>query len=172
MEREMFGYLFRYEDGILFKQRKGGGKWTCCNDLRPHVGYNQLRLNGKNMLLHRLVYLFHHPEWDISDSSRDNSIDHINGNTLDNRIDNLRVVNNSQNQQNITHYGGKPIKGVCFYKNSNIWGANWHENEIRKIKFFRTEAEALEYRAEMVALHYTHAPRKEIDHTDIFSKSQ
>ena len=156
----MLGNLFRYEGDMLYKKRKNNSPWTRCNDLKPNNGYINIRVNGKMMKLHRLVYLFHHPEWDISDSRRDNSIDHINGNTLDNRIENLRVVNCSQNKQNATLYGGNPIRGICFHRGCSKWGAYWQVDGKRKNKYFKTEAEALEYRAEMVALHYTHDPLK------------
>ena len=129
MEREMLGNLFRYEDGMLFKKRKNGSGWTCCNDLKPHpLGYIDVGVNGKMMKLHRLVYHFHHLDWNIRDNCRDNSIDHVNGNKLDNRIENLRVVTHSQNQQNTTHYRGKPIRGVIFDKRYNHWKARWQEN--------------------------------------------
>jgi hypothetical protein len=112
----MLGNLFRYEDGLLYKKRKNGSKWTCCNDAKPSTTwlYSNVKVNGKMMLLHRLVYHFHNPDWNIRDNCLDNSIDHINGNKQDNRIENLRVVTHSQNKQNVTHVNGKPIRGVSF----------------------------------------------------------
>ena len=157
----MFGVLFKYEDNMLFKKRKGGKKWTCCNELKPNnYGYIEVKVNDKKMRIHRIVYLFHNPDWDIHDSCRDNSIDHINRNKLDNRIENLRVVNSSENNQNRTHCKGKPIKGVYFSKKKNTWQSQWCENKKQKNKWFKTEAEALEYRAKMVELHYSHHPSK------------
>lgn len=166
MEREMLGNLFRYEDDMLYKKWKVGSKWTCCDDLKPRGEYMKLKMNGKTLYIHRLVYLFHNPEWNISDNNRDNSIDHINGNRRDNRIENLRIVTNSQNQQNKTHYRGKPIKGVSFDKQQKKWKAHWNENGKQQAKFFKTEPEALEHRAKMVELHYSHAPRKEPNNND------
>jgi hypothetical protein len=167
MEKEMLGYLFRYEDGMLFKKSvRNNNKWLCCNDLKPvNTGYIHVKVNGKMLKLHRLVYLFHNPDWDIRDSCQDNSIDHINLNKLDNRIENLRVVNNSQNMQNTTHWGGKPIRGVSFHKQRNEWQAQWQENGKRRGKTFKTESEALEHRAKMIELHYTHHPSKRPDQT-------
>jgi hypothetical protein len=161
MEREMLGNLFRYEDGVLYKKNKKTKQWRCCNDAKPHLtGYIQVRVNEKILKLHRLVYHFHHPDWNILDTCLDNSIDHVNGNKLDNRIENLRVVTHSQNQQNTTHYRGKPIRGVIFDKRYNHWKARWQENGKERGKTFETEAEALEHRAKMVELHYTHHPSK------------
>jgi hypothetical protein len=160
MEREMLGNLFRYENDMLYKKRKNGSKWTCCKDLTPRDGYINVKVNGKMMLVHRLVYHFHNPGWNIRDNCLDNSIDHINENKLDNRIENLRIVTHSQNRQNMTHKGGKPIRGVSFQKARNKWVATWSENGKPRTKTFKTEAEALDYRAKMVDLHYSHHPSK------------
>jgi len=160
----MLGNLFKYENDMLFKINKKTKKWICCNHLTPNSkGYNEVRVNDRMMLLHRVVYLFHTPDWNIYDSCHDNSIDHINGDKLDNRIENLRVVTNSQNQQNTTHYRCKPIKGVCFLKRKNRWAAQWYENKKPKSKSFKTEQEALEHRAKMVEIHYSHHPSKRLN---------
>lgn len=161
MEKEMLGYLFRYEDDKLYRKLKKGNKWSCCNDLIPYNnGYMIVRVNNKGMLLHRLVYLFHNPDWNIyGRAGCDNQIDHINGNKLDNKIENLRVTTHSQNLQNRTHFNGEPIKGVYFNKKDR-WQAYWHENGKQRGKSFNTEEEALAHRREMVDLHYTHDPAK------------
>jgi hypothetical protein len=159
VEKEMFGYRWRYEADKLYKLSKKPKQWRCCNELKPHpTGYIHLWVNGKRMLLHRLVYLFHNPEWDIADTSCDNSIDHVNGVKNDNRIENLRVVNASQNGQNRTHMNGRVIKGVSYYKRVKRWQAYWRQDGKLRSKYFKTEADALAHRAEMVRLHYTHAP--------------
>jgi len=165
-EREMFGYRWRYEDDKLYRLGKNPKQWTCCNGLKPgNRGYIQLWVNGKLMLIHRLVYYLHHPEWDITDTSRDNSIDHINGDKMNNKISNLRVVNNRQNQQNKTHYDGKEIRGVHFRREGRKkpWHAFWQEDEKTRSKSFETEEEALAYRSDMVRIHYTHAPIEMIE---------
>ena len=157
----MLGNLFKYEDDMLFKKNKQTKKWCCCNKLKPNCkGYIPIGINGKPMRLHRIIYLFHNVDWNIYDISSDNEIDHINGNKLDNKIENLRVANRSQNCQNKTHYNGKLVKGVSFRKNRNSWSAFWVENKIRKYKDFKTEAEALEHRTKMVEINYSHDPLK------------
>ena len=159
MEKEMLENTFKYEDGKLYKKHKQTKKWSCLNDNKPNNnGYNNCQVNGKNYLLHRLVYLFHNPDWNIHNITLDNSIDHMNCNKLDNRIENLKCVNNSQNNQNKTHFNGKEVKGYTFMKGeahkNKPWRAQWQENGKRKSKCFETKVEAKEYSEEMRKLHY------------------
>jgi hypothetical protein len=49
-------------------------------------------------------------------------VDHINGDTLDNRRQNLRICTNAQNQQNTGSRGGtSKYKGVSFNIKSDKW---------------------------------------------------
>ena len=161
MEKEMLGHIFKYEDGKLYKKHKRykpPKEWSCLLDNKPNNGYMKCKINNKLYLLHRLVYLFHNPDWNIHDSSRDNSIDHMNEDKLDNRIENLKCVKHCQNKQNMTQYGGKEIKGYYFLKGEKYknkpWRAQWVENGKQKSKCFKTEVEAKEYSEEMRKLHY------------------
>ena len=49
--------------------------------------------------------------------------DHINGNKLDNRKENLRIASRSENLRNTKKYktNKSGFKGVCFYKRKNQW---------------------------------------------------
>jgi len=65
----------------------------------------------------RLIYKAHNPEWDITDNSDTNYIDHIDRNSLDNRIENLRVLTNQQNTFN------REAKGYGWKSDKNKWRA-------------------------------------------------
>ena len=152
---------FKYEDNKLYRKDKQTKKWICGNNIKPNNwGYIRIGVNGKHLYLHRLVYKYHNMDWDMFNNPRENQIDHIDINKLNNSIENLRVVTQSQNIQNRTYYGGKKISGVYFRKDrKKQWCAKWYENGKLKSKYFATELEALNYRKEMVAKYYTHAPQ-------------
>ena len=69
-------------------------------------------------------------------------IDHINGNGLDNRKQNLRIATQSQNLANKPFFKGK-FKGVSFSKRNKILSKPWAVKVGRKhIGYFSTEEEA------------------------------
>ena len=60
------------------------------------IAHNKIK---KGYYLHRIIYKFNNPEWDIT-YTPDNQIDHYDNNKTNNNIENLRVVNHSENGQN------------------------------------------------------------------------
>lgn len=57
-------------------------------------GYGQVVIDGKIYKEHRLVWFYIHGEWPTS------QIDHVNHARRDNRIENLRLVDNAENHRN------------------------------------------------------------------------
>lgn len=82
-------------------------------------GEIEIKISGKAYSAHRLVWLYLFGYLPVE------YIDHINGNRADNRIVNLRVATNSQNQANrglhSTNTSG--FRGVCWNKKSSKWQA-------------------------------------------------
>lgn len=79
-------------------------------------GYIQIRIDGEVYLAHRLAWFYVHGEWP-------RQIDHINGIRDDNRIANLRLATQTQNnansrkRQHVTSH----LKGVCWDKKKKKW---------------------------------------------------
>ena len=109
-------------------------------DINRKTGYKRARIEiaHKKYILSRLIYKAHNPDWDITDSSDTNLIDHININSLDNRIENLRVLSHQQNNFNRTN-----TKGYTWVKNTNNWRAEIKVNQkIIHLGYFTEEADA------------------------------
>lgn len=80
------------------------------------AGYKKIGINGTDMYCHRLAMLI------VYGSIEGKEVDHINGNKLDNRLTNLRLVSKSQNMQNmkVKKSNKLGIKGVSAVKNKYI----------------------------------------------------
>jgi hypothetical protein len=98
-------------------------------------GYDKNTGNRFKIAMHNLI--LSHPD--------SLEIDHINGNRLDNRRENLRVVTHIQNKQNLTKkskskYG---YYGVSFDKDIKKWRASiYPENKHITIGYFESPEEA------------------------------
>lgn len=82
-------------------------------------GYYAVRTSPKINGQHRLIYM--HRE--IMLVSSPDQIDHINGNGLDNRRENLRVATPRQNAQNLHILRSSLLPGVSWHKPSQRWKA-------------------------------------------------
>lgn len=71
-------------------------------------GYLTAKINQVRVRLHRLIWRIYYEEWPSD------QIDHINGIKHDNRIENLRIANNSQNNCNkpVSKRNKLGIKGI------------------------------------------------------------
>ena len=99
--------------------------------------YYTICINGNNCLISRVIYKLYNENWDITDGSSDNCIDHINNNSLDNRIENLRVLNHTHNQWNTN------ARGTHFYKRNGKWIAHLMcDGKLYWGKYRDTEPEA------------------------------
>jgi len=119
--------LFEYKEGNLYwKVQKAPHVKVGSKVGSPAHGYETVYVDGKNWRIHRLVFLMHY-------GYIPKLIDHVNGNRIDNRIENLREANDTQNAYNIRmHKDNKSgIKGVSWDKYKDMWIAKIQANKKR-----------------------------------------
>lgn len=118
MNQECLHKLFDYKNGNLY--------WKISNTNRIKIGdragyttkhgYRKIHVENKQHYEHRLIFLYHFgfmPQF----------IDHIDGDSLNNNVTNLRIATRSQNMMNvkIQKHNTSGIKNVCWDKSRNKW---------------------------------------------------
>tara|TARA_R110000822_G_C14880047_1_gene446390 strand:- start:32 stop:505 length:474 start_codon:yes stop_codon:yes gene_type:complete len=100
---------------------------------------------------HRVVYKFHNRDWDMT-YTPDNQIDHIDECITNNNIENLRVVNHSENGQN-----SSKTKGYSWNKSISKWRAQiMINNKTIYLGGYDTEEEARAAYLNAKKIHHTH----------------
>lgn len=123
LTREYVLSLFSYRDGNIFWKVSKGSR-AQKDDLAGTIrkdGYRLVKIDGKNYLAHRLIFLYHRgylPQF----------LDHIDGDPTNNNITNLREATRQENNWNMKKTmtkNGKPTsseyKGVTWNKYHKKW---------------------------------------------------
>jgi hypothetical protein len=104
-------------------------------------GYRAVKIKGRLFLVHRIIYYLHYSVW-----PGDFHIDHIDGDTLNNKPENLRLVTHKQNLRSYkkTRKGvTSKYRGVSWHKASNKYAAQIrHNNNTIYLGLFTQEEEA------------------------------
>lgn len=90
-------------------------------------GYKIIKIAGNKYREHRLAWLHVYGEWPAD------QIDHINRIKADNRIENLRVVNNSENMRNLPP---RPLK-------PHTLGVSFHQRDQRYVTAIRVDGKTI-----------------------------
>lgn len=129
--------LVSYENGVLYWLPRGinkfdnryAGKEAACKS--HNKGYSIIRINYRLILTHRAIWIYHNGQIPTN-----MEIDHINGNRLDNRIENLRLATireNSLNQKLKTN-NTSGHKNITWDKSRNKWqvqmGVEGNRNKV------------------------------------------
>lgn len=113
-------------------------------------GYATSSLSGKRMSGHRVAWALHYGEWPKGE------IDHINGDPLDNRIDNLRCVSRQQNAKNLSVKSGAD-RGVYWYAPTSRWAVKIHSGgKMYHVGYFLDRSDAIRARREAERAHGFH----------------
>lgn len=133
-------FVYDKQTGSLLYRRKPRGRGNNqagdpAGTIYPN-GYLMVMIKRKRYYVHRLVWLIHH-------GSIPEILDHINGDKLDNRIENLRPATRSENAWNATRKpkGSSKFTGVCWTPSGFVAYIS-HMNERVHIGYFEEEEDA------------------------------
>lgn len=99
--------------------KKYAGKVAGFIDCIDGINYRVIKIRQKAYFAHRLVWFLYYSEWP------DGFIDHIDGNGLNNKVENLRLVTSSINSRNCKLYSTSStgICGVYWVERTGKWVA-------------------------------------------------
>lgn len=150
--QQLIADTFEYKDGFLYwKGVTHPNKVYLRNKPAGSIhktGYRHITWFNKPQKAHRLIFMLHH-------GYLPQEVDHINGDRADNRIENLRPANRSENQcnRNILANNTSGYAGVSWHKKSNAWVVRVMKNgktvihqyfkDLELAGLFATEARSL-----------------------------
>jgi hypothetical protein len=118
LSQEYLKELFDYEDGHLYWKIRTSNRVKIGQQAGTIAKRGNININhsGKKLKAHRLIFMMHH-------GYLPKIIDHIDGNPLNNKIENLREATELQNHHNaaICKRNTSGIKGICWDKAKNKW---------------------------------------------------
>ena len=140
-------FVFRAPDARHFSNLHRCNNWIAINAGKVaggtnKQGYVRLQIRGHKVPAHRYAWFCVHGYWP-------EVVDHINGNPSDNRISNLRDVDESLNRMNQRQRSDNTsgVTGVCFSKSKRRWVAQICVRGVRRnLGHFHTKDEAVEIR--------------------------
>jgi hypothetical protein len=108
---------FSYADGNLI-WKKPTGKRVFVGQIAGRIcnGYKNIGFMGKGYMAHRLIFMFHNGYFPPE-------VDHVDGNKLNNRIENLRPATHAENLRNqkLRSCNTSGIKNVAWQTKKQRW---------------------------------------------------
>ena len=148
--KDYLNYLFDYKNGELFWKNPISTKLKIGQKAGSKGSNNYLKvsINGKLYLNHRIIFMMHYGYFP-------KIVDHIDNNSLNNLIENLRLATKSQNQHNanISKNNKSGIKGIYWHKANSKWkvqfklnGKKMYFGEYNDIDYAKFVVEAMRYK--------------------------
>jgi hypothetical protein len=147
--KELLELLFNYKDGHLYWKNTFSRIKTGQMAGSPSTrGYWVVGIRQKRYKLHRLIFMMHHgfmPKY----------VDHIDGNTSNNKIENLRTATAAQNAYNAKkpQNNTSGLKNISWDKEHNKWvvrigidGVLKNFGRYNDIDYAKFIAEAMRYK--------------------------
>lgn len=135
---ELFDYR---EDGVLlWKQTRGCSLKGNVAGWKMPNGYFNAQVDKKNYGIHRLIFMWHYGYFP-------KEVDHVDNNPSNNKIENLREANRTNNCQNtrIRKTNKSGCKGVSWFKKYSKWIAQIQVNKKKmNLGYFDDPKEAAE----------------------------
>lgn len=142
--------FFEYKDGDLYWKKDMNHITKAGNVAGSSTAkdYKNVIFNGRAHKVHRLIFLYHHgylPE----------VVDHIDGNPINNKIENLRAADSLKNSYNkkIPLHNTSGVKGVHWHTQDKKWRVQFNVNGKSKyfgsyndIDYAKFVAEAMRYK--------------------------
>ena len=159
---------FDYKDGNLYRMKGRGGEkaGSKAGTVHTHITtgkqYVKVKFNDKTYPIHRLIWAWHGNSLEPKQE-----IDHIDGNSLNNCIENLRAVTpkqNSENRKSANKNSKSGEKGVreLRHKATKKWCAQInHNGKAKHLGYYETKEEAKAARIEAEKEYYTRAPSRD-----------
>jgi hypothetical protein len=157
--------LFDYRDGDLYWKVRPARNVDISKPAGSvnSWGYRQIQFKGKQYYAHRLVWLYVHGKFP------NEQIDHINGDKLDNNIENLRDVSCQENKRNVSKYSNNRSghTGVIWATHADKWVASIRvDGKLKHLGLFNILEDAVEARLQANiehGYHDNHGREKEIE---------
>jgi hypothetical protein len=122
-DNEVLDELLDYDPNTgVFKWKKFRGNTAKAGSIVSNLtdgGYKMICVNARHYMAHRIAYKMFYKR------DPNGILDHIDGDTTNNKIANLRVASAKQNQGNskMPRHNTSGLKGVTWSKKSNKWAA-------------------------------------------------